>query len=291
MNNILIADEVKSLNHNLVVLATLITKDDSLRMEMDTALRELIQSSASGKRDQQRLLNPSQISAGNLVEYVAVLGQLFSYLKYLSTKKDIHILVRVANAAHLLYDGSALRSLLPQEETFPRIAQLEQMMTSTFFENIVSSLHEFPISKEDCISAIYCDKSLDLVNRSRTLAEAIGNMLRSKLEIGGLVSELVEKLHNQFSRITHEGLRDTLFIEAEQSPILQVCSSISFLVLSSIRYMVHGEGDGSERSKHLLIQNYFALDKASLEDLELEWDHEANDVIPREVSSVALRLG
>ena len=111
------------------------------------------------------------------------------------------------------------------------------------------------------------------------------------MEIGGLVSELIEKLHNRFSRKAHEGLRDTFFVEAEQSPILQVCGSISSLVLSSIRHMVHGNGDPSDRSRHLLFQNYFALDKASLESLNLEWDPETNDVTPREISSVALELG
>ena len=139
MNNILIADEVKNRSHSLVVLAALITKQSSLRADIDRALRELIQSSAPGKRDQQRLLNPSQVSAGNLVEYVAGLGQLFNYLKYLSTKNDVRILIRAANVEHLQYDGAALGSLLPTEGTFPKIAQLEQMMTSTFFPSEVSS--------------------------------------------------------------------------------------------------------------------------------------------------------
>lgn len=291
MNNILIAEETKSLNRKLVVLTSVSVRDDSLRVDLETALRELFQSSDSGTRGQQRLPYPGQISKGSLLKNVAVFGQLFNYLKYLSSKGDVKILIKIANEEHLRYEKSVLRELLPRTEVFPKVAQLEQMMMCTFFECMISSLHEFPISNGDCIREIYCDGALDLVNRPSGLFEAFKTLLRPRIEIGEMVSSLVQGLHNKISRKKHDGLRVVHFVPDEQSQILQVCRFMSLLLLSSIRYMLHREDNDSERSKHLLVQNYFGLDQRSFEKLELEWNSDVSDVEPRKVAAVALEMG
>jgi hypothetical protein len=290
MDNIFIADEGKNLDRRLVVLSSVVVKNDSLRADIEAALHELIQSSDSGKGFRLRLLHPEEISTKNLQEYVTVFDQLFNYLKYLSSQRDAKILVKIAHAEHFHYDESVLKGLLPQEALFPQRRRLEQMMTSTFFEYVVSSLREFPIEDGDCIGSIYCDTALDLVNRSGNVTETLRSIFRPKVEMGHMVSSLVEGVHNGIGRTKHEGLKAVHFIGAEQSQILQVCRVMSHLLLSSIRYLVHPEDSDNARTKHLLMQNYFGLDKVPVESLKLEWNSTTNDVEPRKVASVAMEL-
>ena len=55
--------------------------------------------------------------------------------------------------------------------------------------------------------------------------------------------------------------------------------------------MLHQEDNDNERAKHLLIQNYFGLDRACMEKLELGWNSDINDVEPRKVATAALEIG
>jgi hypothetical protein len=290
MDNIFIADEGKNINRSLVVLSSVVIKNDSLRTDIEAALRELIQGSDSGKGFQRRLLHPEEISPKTLQEYVTLFSQVFNYLKYLASQRDAKILVEIAHSEHFHYEGSVLKELLPEEDVFPQVRQLEQMMTSTFFEYVISSLQELPIEDGDCISSIYCDTALDLVNRSGNVVDALRNILKPKVEMSHMVSSLVEGLHNRIGREKHEGLRVVRFIRAEESQILQVCRVMSYLLLSSIRYLVHPEDSDNARTKHLLMQNYFGLDKVPVESLKLEWSSTTNDVEPRKVASVAMEL-
>ena len=94
MNNIFIAEEAKSLNRRLVILASLAVRDDSLRVDIETALRELVQSSECGKGDRQRLLYPGQISKGNLLEYVQCLASCLTTLNIYHRKEMFRYLLR-----------------------------------------------------------------------------------------------------------------------------------------------------------------------------------------------------
>jgi hypothetical protein len=103
VQNILIPDEIKTKNGQLVLLVSIVLKNEAVRQDVENALDSILRDYNSSRHARISILYPGNMSASNIQEYTVVLGQIFNYFKVLASRRDIQLLFNLTHAEQLRY--------------------------------------------------------------------------------------------------------------------------------------------------------------------------------------------